>query len=115
MAAKKQSKLAGLIGQVATQGRTIEYGGATILVAPLLSVGEARRLDAIRRGNGETDSAFVDELVTLFIERAKDADTREPYATGAERDDVANQIPVELLLKVLQAASGIDPAATAKN
>lgn len=115
MAAKKSGALAGLIGKVSTQGRTVEYGGATILVAPLLSVGEARRLDAVRQRAGTDDQSFIDELVSLFIARAKDPETGEPFASESERKQVTEEIPMDLLLKVLQAASGMDPAATAKN
>lgn len=115
MAAKKSTKLAGLVGKFSSQGRTIEYGGAKILVAPLLSVGEARKLEASRRLAGDNESDWLDAMVTVFIERAKDPETKEPFATPGEREQVADTVPLELLLKVLQAASGVDPQAAAKN
>ena len=116
MAQRKTSKLTGLIGQASQQGPTIEYAGVSILVAPPLSVAEILRMDRVRQSKDDDGgAAFLGELVTLFIQRAKDPETREPFAKADEREMVENEIPFDLLLEVLRCVSPKAPQEAAKN
>lgn len=117
MAAKKPSAaFRGLLDSIGNAGGTvIEYGDARIRVRNI-SMGEARRIDAVRREAEESgDESFSEELLTVFIRCARDPETGEPFATEADRDTIRDSIPAELILRVFQAAAVPDIGKTAKN
>ena len=101
---------------IGNAGKVVEYGGARIMVSPL-SVGESRRVEALRLSVADEggNDAFMDAIVGVFIKCAKDPDTGEPYATEAERAEIYDNVPTELVLRVLQASVSIDVQGAAKN
>ena len=117
MATKKGSAAFGrLLTSISTGGGTvIEYGEAKIKVRNI-SMGEARRIDAVRKASEEAgDESFAEELLTVFINCAIDAETGEQWATEADRDGIRESVPSELILRVFQAAAVPDIGKTTKN
>lgn len=117
MASKKGSAAFGrLLTSISTGGGTvIEYGDAKIKVRNI-SMGEARRIDSVRKAAEEAgDDSFAEELLTVFIQCAMDAETGEPWATEADRDGIRASVPSELILRVFQAAAVPDIGKTTKN
>ena len=105
-----------LLGGFAKFGTTLEFGDVKILVRSA-SVKTAQAFQAAQvafRDKADSD-ALNDQVIEVFMGHACDPDTGELAFGPEDRDAVVASIPMPVVLKVVQAAVGIDVEAAAKN
>lgn len=104
------------IGALAKYGKTLEFDGFTVLVRPA-SVARAREFQKAQKAfhaDGDDDK-LNDVVIGAFIEYCCDPETGEPAFTKGDKQTVMDSVPMPVILKVVQAAVGVDAEQAAKN